>query len=91
MRAVHCVTAKQGAAAAERLRFPLVGDLAGSASDGRVWVHCREGNVWVTQEDDPQDHVLLGGDSFRVEMGRSPVLSLAPASVVEIRAGERPR
>ena len=73
-----------GAAAAARPRVPLLGDLAGP--DGRVRVSCREGNVWVTQENDSRDHMLLGGESIEVEMRRRPVLSFAPDSVVELRA-----
>lgn len=36
---------------------------------GRVTVHCREGEAWITQDGDPKDIVLQASESCRLPRG----------------------
>ena len=46
-------------------------------------IHAAMGSVWVTEEDDRTDHIVLMGDSLLVEKGgRTVVQALAPSWVV---------
>ncbi|HUP29459.1 MAG TPA: DUF2917 domain-containing protein [Usitatibacter sp.] len=46
-------------------------------------IHAAMGSVWVTEEDDRNDHIVVMGDSLLVEKdGRTVVQALAPSWVV---------
>jgi hypothetical protein len=45
-------------------------------------IQARTGTVWVTEEDDPRDHIIGPGDALVIERpGRTVVQALAPAWV----------
>ena len=43
-------------------------------------IHAREGTVWVTEEDDLQDHIVAAGEALTIaHEGRTVVQALAPS------------
>lgn len=40
------------------------------------WLVCEEGQVWLTPEGDPRDHVLGAGDTLEVHAGHVVVQAL---------------
>ena len=43
-------------------------------------IHARVGTVWVTEEDDFEDHIVAAGDALVIDKpGRTVVQALAPA------------
>ena len=45
-------------------------------------IHAHAGTVWVTEEDDYEDHIVAAGDTLVIaKPGRTVVQALAPATV----------
>ncbi|RKH04127.1 DUF2917 domain-containing protein [Corallococcus carmarthensis] len=78
-------------ALAERLRGPTSGDCQDRVSlpGGGLWSRrlrgpsrllvCEAGQVWLTLEGDPRDHVLGAGDTLKVPAGHVVVQALRAA------------
>ena len=55
-------------------------------SEGRVVVHCRRGNVWITHDGDPKDVILARGQSYAATRpGRLNVHAMHGACELEIQ------
>jgi hypothetical protein len=74
-------------------REPLVVELAADATwsapatPGGLSIRCERGSVWITVENDPEDHVLAAPGTFSVQArGRVAAMALEPARIV-IRRG----
>lgn len=56
---------------------------------GRVTVHCREGEAWITQDGDPKDIVLQASESCPLPRGEGlRVHALRGDCVLEIQVDE---
>jgi len=48
-----------------------------------ILIHARIGTVWVTEEDDVEDHIVGPGDALVIDKpGRTVVQALAPARLL---------
>ena len=55
-------------------------------NQNRSQVRALEGNLWLTQEGDPQDYMLEAGDTFNIRRrGRVVIEGISQASRVQIR------
>lgn len=56
---------------------------------GRVTVHCREGEAWLTQDGDPKDVMLQAAESHRLTRGdRLSVHALRGDCLLEIQVDD---
>jgi hypothetical protein len=56
---------------------------------GRVTVHCRDGEAWITHDGDPKDVMLQANQSYRVERGdRMTLHAMRGDCVLEIQVDE---
>jgi hypothetical protein len=56
---------------------------------GRVTVHCRNGEAWITHDGDPKDVMLKPNESYSVERGdRMTLHALRGDCVLEIQVDE---
>lgn len=56
---------------------------------GRVTVHCRGGEAWITHDGDPRDVLLQANESYRVDnAGRMTLHALQGDCVLEIQVDE---
>lgn len=47
-----------------------------------AWISCQRGSVWITQQGDDRDVVLVSGDSFRIDRpGMTIIEALEPAHI----------
>lgn len=61
-----------------------------SAPPGRVTVHCREGEAWITHDGDPRDVFLAPQQSYLVDCGgRMTLHALRGDCLVEVQVDER--
>ncbi|MEW5721665.1 MAG: DUF2917 domain-containing protein, partial [Thermodesulfobacteriota bacterium] len=61
---------------------PLVGDRVGAR------IQCVKGTLWVTQENDPNDHVLESGDQFTVTLRGKVVVQAMKESFLRVSPPE---
>ena len=55
---------------------------------GLTKIHCGEGLLWVTQQDDPMDYVLKPGDTFKPEHSGLLVVQAMTESSVRITSAK---
>jgi hypothetical protein len=57
---------------------------------GRVTVHCRDGEAWITHDGDPKDVLLRPNESYAVERANRMTLhALRGDCVLEIEVSDR--
>jgi hypothetical protein len=49
-----------------------------------VLIHVWEGELWITQDGSPKDHMLLAGQSFRVDRGGATIAQAFKRSLVSL-------
>jgi hypothetical protein len=54
-----------------------------------VLIHVWEGELWITQDGSPKDHVLIAGQSFRVESRGVTIAQAFKRSLVSLSAEMR--
>lgn len=47
-------------------------------------ITCRKGVLWITQTDDPQDHLLLAGESFTINRPGHILIQGMPEAIASI-------
>jgi len=55
-------------------------------SGAGVLVHVWEGELWLTQEGSPTDHLLSAGQSFRIDRGGATLAQAFQRSVISLSA-----
>jgi hypothetical protein len=81
LESLRCVLGQRGAARSRPIEIVLEEDETWSfeASNPGLELRCLSGEVWVTMERDPQDHVLAAGASFSTpHEGRIAMMALRP-------------